>query len=200
MGLYLPKSVPKTEGETLMQWGFRLSGLFSRQPNKILIDRLHGEIVAAARNPVLFTDFGIEDTFEGRFESVVLHAFFVLRRLRAMPAPAPDVAQDLADALFRHFEVALRETGVSDSAVPKRMKGLAEAFLGRSLAYDEAFRGGESLLEAALKRNIYAGRNNAEALAAYAVALEKALASAPLEAFTMGPVPFPSPAPMGAMP
>jgi cytochrome b pre-mRNA-processing protein 3 len=185
-----------------MHWSFRLPSLFSRPSNKLLIDRLHGEIVAAARNPILFTSFGIEDTFEGRFESVILHAFFVLRRLRSMPAPGPDVAQDLADALFRHFEVALREAGVSDSAVPKRMKGLAEAFLGRSLAYDEALRGGETDLEAALKRNIYAERRDAKALAIYAKALEKALAAAPLEAFTNGPVPFPLPSavPMEAMP
>ncbi len=63
--------------------------LFGRASNRRLIERLHGEIVAAARNRVLFTDFGIEDTFEGRFESVVLHAALVLRRLHALPAPGP---------------------------------------------------------------------------------------------------------------
>ncbi len=108
--------------------------LFGRASNRRLIERLHGEIVAAARNRVLFTDFGIEDTFEGRFESVVLHAALALRRLHALPAPGPDIAQDLADALFRNFEVALREIGVGDANVPKRMKAMAEAFLGASLA------------------------------------------------------------------
>jgi cytochrome b pre-mRNA-processing protein 3 len=188
--------------EWFAQWRVRLSSLFNRSSNRLVIDRLHGEIVAAARNPILFTAYGIEDTFEGRFESVVLHAFFVLRRLRSLPPPAPDVAQDLADALFRHFEVALREIGVGDSAVPKRMKTLAEAFLGRSLAYDEALRGGEGDLADALKRNIYAGRNDGRALAAYALSLESALAKAPLEAFTAGPVPFPAPsrAPVEVMP
>jgi cytochrome b pre-mRNA-processing protein 3 len=176
-----------------MRWDFRLSNLFSRPSNKSVIDRLHGEIVAAARNPTLFTALAIEDSFEGRFESVVLHAFFVLRRLRELPSPAPDVAQDLADALFRHFEVALREMGVGDSVVPKRMKTLAEAFLGRSLAYDEAIRADPPNLEAALKRNIYAGQGNAEPLATYAVAIKCALETAGLEAFIDGPVPFPLP-------
>jgi len=176
-----------------MRWGFRLSSLFGRPSNRLVIDRLHGEIVAAARNPILFTVFGIEDSFEGRFESVVLHAFFVLRRLRELPPPAPDVAQDVADALFRHFEVALRELGVGDSVVPKRMKTLAEAFLGRSLAYDEAIRAGSPGLEAALRRNIYAGKGDAAPLAAYAAAIGHALQAASLEAFIGGPVPFPLP-------
>jgi cytochrome b pre-mRNA-processing protein 3 len=175
---------------SLARWTARLFGPSS---NRLVIDRLHGEIVAAARNPLLFTDFGIEDAFEGRFESVVLHASLVLRRLRALPPPAPDVAQDLADALFRHFEVALREMGVGDGAVPKTMKGLAEAFLGRGLAYDEALHGNPSDLASALKRNVYAGRKEAGPLAAYVKAVDAALAAAPLEAFIKGPVPFPSP-------
>ncbi len=149
--------------------------------------------MAAARHPPLFTLFQIVDSFEGRFESVVLHASLVLRRLRALPPPAPDMAQDLADALFRHFEVALREIGVGDSSVPKKMKGFAEAFLGRGLAYDEALRGNSTGLASVLKRNVYSGQKDGEPLATYVLTLEAALAAAPLEAFINGPVPFPSP-------
>jgi cytochrome b pre-mRNA-processing protein 3 len=167
-------------------------GLFRRSANRRLIERLHGEIVAAARDPVLFTDYGIEDTFEGRFESVTLHAAFVLRSLNHLPPPGPDMAQDLADAIFGHFDRALREMGVGDTTVPKRMKTLAEAFLGRSAAYDEAVtRGGEAALAASLSRNVYGGRHPAERLGRYAMAIEQALSAAPLEAFTIGPVPFP---------
>jgi cytochrome b pre-mRNA-processing protein 3 len=179
--------------ENFARWRSRFLG---HPSNRAVIDRLHGEIVAAARNPLLFTVYEIEDTFEGRFESVVLHATLVLRRLRALPAPAPDIAQDLADALFRHFEVALREMGSGDSALSKQMKGLAEAFLGRGLAYDEALRGGTTGMAVALKRNVYAGQKDGERLAAYVLATETALAAAPVEAFTKGPVPFPSPVPI----
>ncbi len=166
---------------------------FRRPSNAPVIDRLHGEIVAASRNPVLFTGFGIEDTFEGRFESVVLHASLVLRRLRMLPAPASEVAQDLTDRLFKHFDVALRELGVGDGAVPKRMKTFAEAFLGRAISYDEALRAGPAELEAALKRNVYNGRREATELAVYVTALDAALSNLPLDIFTNGPVPFPSP-------
>jgi len=168
---------------------------FTRRPsNRPVIDRLHGEIVAAARNPVLFSDFGIADTFEGRFESVVLHAWLLLRHLRALPAPAPDVAQDLTDAVFRHFEVALRELGVADGTVPKRMKELAEAFLGRSLVYEKALESGAvTELADVLKRNVYNGSRDGQRLAAYVVAAKKGLADVSLETILKGLVPFPNP-------
>jgi cytochrome b pre-mRNA-processing protein 3 len=171
-----------------------LSWLSRRSANRRLIDRLHGEIMAAARNPVLFTDYGIADTFEGRFEAMALHATLVLRQLNAMGPPAPDVAQDLANAVFRHFEAALREMGVGDVSIPKRMKTIAEAFLGRSAAYDRALRAGEPALATALARNVYADRTDARRLARYVEAANVALAKATLETFANGFVSFPEPA------
>ena len=166
---------------------------FRRTANRQLIDRLSGEIVAAARDPVLFTEYGIDDSLEGRFEAVTLHAVLVLRRLNRIDPPAPEIARDLTDAIFRSFEIALREMGVGDISVPKRMKTIAGAFLGRAAAYDRALRGGAPALKAALARNVFDGRGNPERLARYVEAASQALAEASLEAFTLGPVPFPRP-------
>jgi cytochrome b pre-mRNA-processing protein 3 len=167
--------------------------LFRRSANRQLIDRLSGEIVAAARDPVLFTEYGIDDSLEGRFEVVTLHAVLVLRRLNRFDPPAPEIARDLTDAIFRSFEIALREMGVGDISVPKRMKTIAGAFLGRAAAYDMALRGGAPALKAALARNVYDGRGNPERLARYVEAASQALADASLAAFITGPVPFPRP-------
>ncbi len=104
-------------------------GLFRGRGNTRVIERLHGEIVAAARDPVLFTAYGIADNLDGRFELIALHAILLLRRLKQLSPPGQEIAQDLADAIFRHFDLGLRETGVSDIAVPRRMRDLAEAFL-----------------------------------------------------------------------
>src|SRR5262245_1194099 len=100
-------------------------GLFRGNANRRAIDRLYGEIVAASRTPVLFTDFGIADDIDGRFESLALHATLVLRRLRQLPPPGVEIAQELTDTLFQHFDLALREMGVGDTSVPKRMKTMA---------------------------------------------------------------------------
>lgn len=168
--------------------------LFRRSANQLLLERLHGEIVAGARQRVLFIDYGIEDTPEGRFESLALHATVVLRRLNTLPPPGPELAQDLADAIFFHFEAALREAGVGDASVPKRMKAIAEAFRGRGLAYDEALGEGELALAAALSRNVYAGRGNAARLARYIAATSASLANAEFDVFAKGQIPFLDPA------
>ena len=113
---------------------------FLRRPRRreAVIDHLHEAIVAASRRPDLYGDEGFPDTFEGRFESLTLHVLAVLRRLRALPAPAADVAQDLVDSVFAHLEVAMRESGVGDMGVPKKMKKLGRAFYDRTAKYEAA--------------------------------------------------------------
>ncbi len=132
-------------------------GLFrSRNRNAEIVGRLYVGLAEAARAPWLYRDLGIPDTVDGRFEALTVHAFLVLRRLAELPAPADDLAKDLIDTIFRHFDAALREMGVGDISVPKKMKTIASAFFGRSKAYEEAW-GGEASLEQALARNIYGG-------------------------------------------
>ncbi len=167
-------------------------------PTRALLDRLHAEIVGAVRRPGFYLDYGVPDTFEGRFELLALHAGLVLRRLNAAEAPGPAVAQDLVDALFAALDADLREAGVGDITVPKRMKKLCEAFLGRSAAYDAALRGGGDALATALSRNVYAGRSGSgdadpRRMARYAAAAAAALGSAPLDLCLAGPLPFPDP-------
>ena len=165
-----------------------ISRLFRGTANRRLIERLHSEIVAAARDPVLFTQYGIADDVDGRFETLALHAVLVLRRLNSFPLPGPQIAQDLADAVFRHFDVGLREMGVGDMSVPKWMKTLTEAFLGRADAYGRALSGDHAALCAALSRNVYAGRGEAGRLARYVEALDEAFADMTLAEFLQGPI------------
>jgi len=169
----------------------------ARRANRTLIDQLHGKIVAAARREPFYGEYGVPDTFEGRFEMVTLHAGLAMRALGGLGGFGPELAQELADSVFRHFDVALREIGVSDVGVPKRIKRLAEAFYGRNKAYGEALAAGQgALLAAALARNVY-GRSDiaaapaALALARYVVQAAEALGRAPLQTFAAGDVTFP---------
>ena len=155
-------------------------GLFRGDPRRGQIERLYRGVVEAARDPVLYARLGVPDTVEGRFEAMALHVVVVLRRLRHLPAPAADVAQELVDYFFRQMDAAMRETGVGDMGVPKRMKKLAAAFFGRASAYD---RGLEDRDEEALAAAFEAHRIGADAagLARYAIALDRHLAGATLE-------------------
>ena len=169
-------------------------GLFRRAANDAVIDRLYLAVVDASRRPALYADLAVPDTFEGRFESLCLHAILVLRRLQRCETPGPAMAQHLVDTVFKHFDRTLREMGVGDTTVPKRMKTMAEAFGGRSTAYEAAFRDDREALVEALARNVYAGKRDAIALTAYVEAATAALAMTPLQAFLDGEPGFPKPA------
>jgi len=169
-------------------------GLFRRAPHKTLIARFHGDIVAAARRPALYRDYGVADSLDGRFELLTPHAGLLLRRLNALPAPGPEVAQGLSNEVFANLDAGLRETGVSDIGVPKKMKKLAEAFLGRTSAYEKAFMEGGDALERALARNVYAGGpGDAARLARYTQANVARLDALPLDELTAASAPFVAP-------
>lgn len=160
-------------------------------PRREAADRLYAMIMAAARRPALYLALGAPDTMDGRFEMLALHAAPPLRRLDALgkagDARAADLARELADAIFRHLDATLREQGVGDLAVPKRMKKFAENFYGRLAAYeDAASRGDVAALRAALARNALApgaAPSDAAALADATLAMRAAFEVAPFEDF-----------------
>lgn len=127
-------------------WPFRPSAV------KQDAERLLQAVTQASRRPVFFGENKAPDTLEGRFEIMALHAALALLRLRADPAGA-ELAQKFTDRLFRHFDAGLREAGVGDLTVPKRMRKLASDFYGRLEAYDQALAS-QAALEAALARNL----------------------------------------------
>ena len=130
--------------------------LRARRANRLLIDQIHGEIVAAARAPALYQEAGVADTIEGRFEMVVLHAALLVRRLLALGPQGADMAQELVDRVFLGFEDALREMAIGDVGVARRIKAMAGDFAGRSRAYAAALDAAdEAALAAALARNVY---------------------------------------------
>jgi cytochrome b pre-mRNA-processing protein 3 len=111
-------------------------------------------VIRASRQPALFGEGRAPDTLEGRFEVVALHAGLALVRLQEEPG-AETLTQAFTDKLFRHLDAGLREDGVGDLVVPKRMRKLAGAFYGRLEAYAAALRTEDSpALAAAIGRNV----------------------------------------------
>jgi cytochrome b pre-mRNA-processing protein 3 len=173
-------------------------GLFGRSsPATSIASSLYGAIVAQARRPALYAGLGVPDTVEGRLEMVILHAAILLRRLREGDAPAKAIGQSVFDLFCRDMDRSLRELGVGDLAVPKKMRRLGEAFYGRAAAYEGGLAGDDMEgLAAAIDRNVFAGahRSEARALAAYAKAAATGLASVPTGALVAGHLSFPDPA------
>jgi cytochrome b pre-mRNA-processing protein 3 len=120
--------------------------------------------VAQARQPLFYAEHGVPDSVDGRFDLIVLHVFLLLRPLSKMAeqdgdgelqVQAGNVAQALFDTMFGDMDRSLREMGVSDIAVGKRVKHMAKSFYGRVAAYDEGLAGTDELLCEALRRNLF---------------------------------------------
>jgi cytochrome b pre-mRNA-processing protein 3 len=162
------------------------------------IDRLYGVIVAQARAPAFYADLDVPDTLSGRFDMMVLHVYLVYRRL-ASEAGARAAGQALFDRFCADMDGTLRERGIGDLAVPRKMRAIGEAFYGRVRVYDAALAAADDVvLAAALEKNVFGGAlglaAQARRLAAYVRRTEAALAQASAEAIVGGSLAFPQPA------
>ena len=184
---------------------------FRRRHHKRNIHGLYGAIVAQARITTFYTRYGVSDSVDGRFELIVLHLVLVLRRLggeqtagptqgsrrQGSPRAAARIGQQLFDVFCRDLDDNLREMGVGDLAVPRKMRTFGEAFYGRQAAYSAALGATDDReLEKALARNIFGlaeTDENAARLARYARATVESLSGEAEDALLAGKVMFPSP-------
>jgi cytochrome b pre-mRNA-processing protein 3 len=129
--------------------------LFSSPSLQAAAYAAYAQTVTAARAPVFYTDCGLPDTLDGRFQAIVLHLFLLLGRLRAEKgAEAEAFSRFVAEAFFEDMDRSLRELGVTDTGVGKRVRKMARAFYGHVQAYQASAPGTEDF-RAALLRNAY---------------------------------------------
>ena len=90
--------------------------------------------MAQARAPALYADLGVPDTAEGRLEMVMLHTVLVIERLRLEGEAAEELSRALTERFITDLDDCLREMGVGDLTVPKKVKKAAAALYDRTLA------------------------------------------------------------------
>lgn len=162
------------------------------------IRRLYGAIVAQARAPAFYAEYGVADTVEGRFDMIVLHVYLVFRRLAQAGESARAAGQEMFDLFIEDMDASMRELGVGDLSVPRKVRAMAEGFYGRAGAYDAALAAqGEGKLTEALQRNVYGdgkpAGTGAERLARYVRRAEHTLAAADADAVGRAAFSFPEP-------
>jgi cytochrome b pre-mRNA-processing protein 3 len=154
-------------------------------------------VVAQARQPVFFTDYGVPDTLDGRFELICLHAFLYLHRLKAERPQTNQLCQSFFDTMFADFDHSLREMGIGDLSVGKHVKRMASAFYGRIIAYENGLAGGEAALAEACARNIFGTIRgpvpDSGAMADYIRAAVAGLRSRPASELLAGRISFENP-------
>jgi cytochrome b pre-mRNA-processing protein 3 len=141
---------------------------------------IYSAIVAQSRQPVFYAEWLVPDTVTGRFDMISLHMALLFRRLRSETGRSKDFSQSVFDLFFRDMDRSLREMGVGDLGVPKRIQKMGNIFFGLLAALSEPMdRNDSQALEAVLSRNIFDGASgsNVEALAGYLLRQDRALMS-----------------------
>ncbi len=128
---------------------------FRRSSLDLAARRMYQATVEQARQPDFYSDWRVPDTAIGRFDLIALHGFLVVNRLQATPRAA-QFAQTYCGVIFEDMDRNLREMGVGDLSVGKKVRKLAEGFYGRAAAYKAALTGGTDSLGEVLGRNVYA--------------------------------------------
>lgn len=173
---------------------FNLRALFGSKPETDSARNLYALTILAARDPVFFTGWGVPDTVEGRFEVLSLRSFLLLRRLKE-EGSAADLAQAYFDVMFDDLDDNLRELGVGDMSIGKKVKKLAGSFYGRVRDYDAALAApDDAKLRDTLGHFLFRGTEPSDATLAAACAFVRAesrnLASQPVAALATGDVTF----------
>jgi cytochrome b pre-mRNA-processing protein 3 len=158
---------------------------------------LYRAVVAQARQPRFYAEYGVPDSVDGRFELLALHMFFLLHHLKAGDAAAAKLAQLLFDTMFSDMDRSLREMGAGDLGVGKRVRAMAEGLYGRMAAYEAGLAGDDATLAAALRRNLYGTVQDAEpsalrGLCAYMRAVAQHLGGQTQAQLAQGEITFPA--------
>ena len=167
-----------------------LQNLFRTRPRDRLGEPLYELAVRQARDPGFYTTLGVADRIDARFELYTLHVLLLVMRLRDEGERGAEGAQALFDTYVSALDNALRELGVGDISVGKKMRKLGEAMYGRMTAYEPALRAEDrAALATGLARNVFESDDTAagDALAAYALASRARLAAQDFTAVTTRP-------------
>ena len=137
----------------------RLMRYLGRQQRKLEerpAERLYQSILQASRQPNLYTEFEVHDHLDSRFDMLCLHISLLMGRLRVLPEDVhKPLNQELFDRFFADMDFTLREMGVGDLGVGKRVRKMSEAFMGRLMAYTESLERNDKMeLALVLARNI----------------------------------------------
>ena len=99
---------------------------------------IYTKIAEQSRKAYFYNELKIPDNFEGRLEILTFNLALILWSFKKNNKMSI-LSQELCDIFFQDLDNSLRELGVSDLSVGKKIKILAENFFGRLVSYTDAF-------------------------------------------------------------
>lgn len=165
--------------------------LFEQNSSKRHAHALYGVVVAKSRDAAFFEKYAIPDTFDGRFEMLVIHLFILHARLKDEELPARKISQLVFDNFISDMDSALREAGVGDQTLPKRLAKMTQVFYGRTGAFEVALEARKPLKELSIvvARNLFPEgdtKGKSPAIAAYMLEQVRKMADMSVEEITHG--------------
>ncbi len=133
--------------------------LFKRKPDARAVGQVYASIVAQSRQEIFYARWDVPDTLNGRFDMISLHLSLLFQALRTSREQDRQFSQAVFDLFFKDMDRSLREMGVGDMAVPKKIQKMGELFYGMLSSLTGALEGNDrEALVQTLSRNIYDGQ------------------------------------------
>ena len=160
--------------------------MFGKEAREELRPLWHA-LVGISREPEWYAACGVEDSVNGRFDMIAHVLSLVLLRMEASAALAPKTGL-LTELFVADMDRQLRDTGVGDLMVGKKMGKLMGALGGRMGALRENMTESDAKLAEILRRNLTLADEEAKpyALAVRTRALANELAGVEDEALLAG--------------
>lgn len=174
-----------------------ISSLFRKPSLSAPVLAAYSVIVAQSRREIFYAQWGVADTLTGRFDMISLHMALVCRRLRSEERAAKAFSQNLFDCFFQDMDRSLREMGVGDLSVGKRIEKMGGLFYGLLAALNQAMDGADpEALRGVLSRNFHEGATHPrlDAFADYVLLCDDMLATQETGAILAGTLEFGEPA------
>ena len=146
-------------------------------------------VTRMAREPEPYLRDWIPDTIYGRFHMVALVATLAMRRFREHGREGQAFSKAFSEMLFSDFDHSLREHGVGDSSIARRIRKMGEEFYGLASAVDEALEQGgpDKHLAHVIQRNIQPDAEKSLELANYVLDLNERVERVSDERILSGP-------------
>ena len=132
--------------------------MFFKNKNKSILElsnKIYKLIIKQSRINFFYTDLQVPDTVDGRFELIVLHFFFIDNAFKREIKNHDDIYKELLEIMYKDFDMSLREMGVGDLSVGKKIYHMTEALSGRIVAYRDVAKKSKTKIKNSLKKNVY---------------------------------------------
>ena len=167
----------------------------SAAQQKTRAESLYRGLMSAALAPEAYAAGIVPDDMDHRVQMVSLHAAVLVWQLTRRPERAlKRLPQRIHTRVFDGFDASLRETGVGDASIARKVRKMGEHYYGLGAATAACLSETKDqripALADMLKRNGVTVTGGEEPLAGHLAALDDAFDAAPSEAYLAGEAPW----------